>query len=108
MNIPDRLQASRQHKEPEGTKRVCRPSKYGNKYKLITGGFLSVAMQHEHAVNMYKIQMEENLSNDPAYYDDLFNYEHISCFCPPHLPCHTDAIIAHLKRRAAELEQVAA
>jgi hypothetical protein len=99
--IPKRWQRSRKAgaKQSDSCRYVGRGTKYGNKHKVITGGFLMVTFAHEHAVNLYRLQMEENLKNDPAFYDDLLNYEYISCFCPLDMPCHCDAIIEHLKKR---------
>ena len=122
--IPTRIVASRQNPEPESTFRVSRTSRFGNDYHVVTvkgktpiyyvenkkTGYKSkFAIQskeavHKHAVEMFKIQMEAILEKDPAYYDILLGFKHISCFCTLDLPCHADAIIEHLKRREQELE----
>ena len=101
--IPQRWQRSRKAgaKQPDSCRYVGLVTMYGNEHKVITGRFLTKYFAHEHAVNLYRLQMEENLHNDPAYYDDLLNYEYISCFCPLDMCCHADAIIEHLKLRAA-------
>jgi len=120
MNIPTRIVASRQHPEPAGTKRVCRPSKFGNNNKIIkvakdfyiinfpenngTAEWLSIAAAHQRAVEFYAIDMIDLLYENPAYYDELFEYKHLACFCPLELPCHVDAIIVHLTRRAVVVE----
>lgn len=120
MTVPTRIRASRQHPEPEGTFRVCRTSRFGNDYrirKLKSGNwqvfnpktnYISISMgseniAHEHAVRMFQFQIDALLAIDPAYYDILLKYKHISCFCPLDLPCHCDPIIKLLERRELEL-----
>lgn len=126
MNIPQRWQRQRKAgaRQPDNCRYVGRGSPYGNDYKVITmdgtyitcyavdnlktgyqtGVIFSKEKAHEHAVEMHKIQMIENLRKDPAYYDKLLNFKYISCFCPLDLPCHCDPIIEHLKERIKVLE----
>lgn len=115
MKVPQRIQASRQHKEPTNCRRVCRPSKYGNINRIVkvsndcyivdypsrvgTAEWLSKFDAHKRAVEFYDLDMNDFLYDDPAYYDNLLNYDYISCFCPLSLPCHCDAIIRHLEQR---------
>lgn len=123
MNVPQRLQRSRQAGAKHGNCRsVVRGTKYGNDYEIkmidkrLQIGYVinrktgyhsrqisGEAALHKHAVEMHKIQMEENLKSDSAYYDDLFNYDFISCFCPLNLACHCDVLIEHLQKRLQEL-----
>jgi hypothetical protein len=108
--IPTRWQRSRKAgaRQPDSCKYVGRGTVYGNRHKVQTrfdeGGLtkpytIPLKQAHENAVEDYLEDMSILLGNDPAFYDDLLNYEYISCFCPLDMPCHCDAIIEYLKRR---------
>ena len=124
---PKRIQRKRTkgYKQPPGTCYCGRGTKCGNDYKIITidgrvpvyfveneitgyktGVIFSMEAAHAHAVDMYEnVQMKINISGNPAYYDDLLNYENLSCFCPLDMPCHVDVIIKHLEGRANEVTE---
>ncbi len=102
MNVPQRYQRSRKagDKQPDSCRYVGRGTGYGNAYKVAKSLSKEHRIEnHDRAVRMYKMQMRSWLDKNPAYYDDLLNYEYISCFCPLDMPCHCDAIIEHLKER---------
>ncbi len=114
MNIPKRWQRSRAKcaKQPASCRYCGRGTKYGNKHKVESDFWdaefdkwfsIPLRQAHENAVEEYLEDMSIWLGNDPAYFDDLFNYKYISCFCPLDLPCHCDAIIEHLEKRIKEL-----
>jgi len=102
MNIPQRWQRSRRAgaKQPDSCRYVGRGTMWGNENKV--SGWLSSEQKienHKRAVSFYKMDMKVWLSKSPDYFDDLLNYEYISCFCPLDMPCHCDAIIEHLRER---------
>jgi hypothetical protein len=117
--IPTRVQRSRKagSRQPEGTRYCGRGTKYGNDSVVEKDGdawvvdkydaaiwFDNREYANEEAVERFQsLQMFWTLRADPAYYDDLLNYKHLSCFCPLDMPCHVDPIIEHLKRREKEL-----
>lgn len=105
--IPDRVQRSRKagSKQPPNTRYCGRGTKYGNKYKVSDYKDVSKWDAHKYAFWHYAGSLQEIVKTDPAYYDDLLNYEHLSCFCPLDMPCHVDAIIEHLKRRVVEVDK---
>jgi Domain of unknown function (DUF4326) len=124
MNIPTRVQRSRKagSKQPEGTRYCGRHNGYNpfasqhniektnkNWYVWADGEWIRFDSQieaHTFSVARYKRDMVDWLSVDPEYFDKLLRPEvkHLSCFCPVDLPCHVDAIIEHLTKRAKELE----
>jgi hypothetical protein len=95
MQIPKRWQRSRKAgaKQPNSCRYVGRGTMYGNTTKIGHG------ITRHQAVECYKMDMKIILSRCPDFYDDLLNYEYVSCFCPLDMPCHCDAIIEHLKTR---------
>lgn len=101
-----RVQTSRQHKDPPNCFRAARPSMYANRYRMkkATNPYEEM-VEHYYAVERFREQMEEILKRNPAFYDPLLEYDFISCYCPLHLPCHVDMIIEHLTRRAAQAER---
>jgi len=116
MKIPKRIQRLRAKgaKQPPNTRYCGRPSKYANNHKVETMIYdaefdkwfdVPLKQAHENAVEDFLEDMSILLGNNPAYYDDLFNFDYLSCFCPPELPCHVDAIIQHMIRHAAILDE---
>lgn len=117
MNTPDRVQRSRKagSKQPPDTRYCGRGTKYGNEHvieKLDNGWWGIEGEEYDNkydaqndACDLYSYDMRIVLRYKPAFFDDLLNYKHLSCFCPLDMPCHVDAIIEHLKRRAVELSK---
>jgi hypothetical protein len=124
MNIPQRIQASRQHPEPESCFRVTRNSRFGNKHKITKGSIgwmvdtgLTLRLCHSkdeahtvavelHMDDLKKMQKHE-AEKFAEYLDILSQYEYLSCFCPLNLPCHVDNWLHFLQQRAQALAQQA-
>ena len=119
MNVPTYVQRSRKAgaKQPESTRYCGRGTKYGNDHPVIKDGdtwmvedeypewYGTRVDANQEAVERYQMDMGYILQGNPAYYDDLLSFKHLSCFCDPSLPCHVkDVIIPHLERRLLELE----
>jgi len=120
MNTPQYHQRSRKagDRQPENCRYCGRGTKYGNATKVEKDGDAWVVdkdndpewydmkeQANEIAVERYMKNMYTILSVIPEFYDDLLQYDYLSCFCDPSLPCHVkDAIIPHLQQRAKELE----
>ena len=106
---PQRWQRSRLPgaRQPASCRYCGRGTKYGNDYEIQKQATqYGMMVEREYALTKFRQQMADNLKHDPAYYDDLLNYDFISCFCPLSLPCHCDPIIEHLKERIKELELI--
>ncbi len=99
MNIPQRWQRSRKagDKQPDSCRYVGRGTKYGNPVRVGNLDYKTHKPRtHQDVVNDYRLVIA---GRSIYYYDDLLNYEYISCFCALDMPCHCDAIIEHLKER---------
>ena len=101
-------------KQPPNTRYCGRGTKYGNMFEITEyqGSFVvdqemfdTKQEAHEYATDCYRHNMKVILSYDQTYFDELLQYDHLSCFCDPSLPCHVkDAIIPHLVQREKELK----
>jgi len=132
MKTPKYTQRKRTkgYKSPPLTRYCGRGTKYGNYHAVIeneggTGGysvlererwdgnqtlyyfmhFVEKKEANAHAVKLFQKDLDSVIGDAPDCFDELLNYEHLSCWCSPSLPCHVkDAIIPHLERRAKELQ----
>ena len=99
---PRRVKIDRRHKDPKHTKRVCRPSKFGNKFVIgkvanFEGieNILAEDLQYtqvsipnnEIAVRLFQRYQLPNMNCDPLR---GFN---LGCYCKLDLPCHADLIL---------------
>lgn len=89
-------------KNPENSKRVTRPTKYKNKFKLIEHGG---EYTRERSLQLYEVWLDEQLELDPAFLDDLLNLDYLCCFCrkrPSDFEgkwwCHAEIIIDRIKK----------
>ena len=123
MNIPTYVQRSRKAgaKQPPETYYCGRHNGYNpfaNRHNIEQMGqywylwadewirFDDQTDAHNFSVTRYKRDMADLLNVESAYYDKLFDYKYLSCWCSVDMPCHVkDAIIPYLERRARELEQ---
>ena len=75
-------------KLPPNTKLVCRPSRWGNPYRL-----------GEHtrgeAIRLYRVWLDDQLKINPHFLDELIGHD-IACFCKLKEECHADVILERL------------
>jgi len=83
---------------PENTVSVCRPSKWGNPFKI--GGVADCVAPSEYyiahtqaeAVRLYR----EFVTERPALVDDIrreLRGKNLACYCKPGTPCHADVLL---------------
>jgi hypothetical protein len=83
---------------PENTVSVCRPSKWGNPFKI--GGVADcvapseyyVAHTQAEAVRLYR----EFVTEHPAVVDEIrreLRGKNLACYCKPGTPCHADVLL---------------
>ena len=82
-------------KLPPDTKRVTRPSKYANNFKIKEHGG---KYTREEALEQYEKWLQQKLQDNPAFLDPLREYKYLACFCKPlTTPCHVDILIKYLE-----------
>ena len=82
-------------KLPPDTKRVTRPSKYSNPFKIKEHGG---KYTREEAIKKYEEWLQNKLKEDPNFLDPLRKFNYLACFCKPlSTPCHVDVIIKYLR-----------
>jgi len=92
---PARFQVSRRHKDPIDSKRVCRPSRWGNGFKVDEMPGQTKEQKHFEAVQRFRSWMN---SNDPKAMElkeqlPELKGKNLGCFCPLHLACHADVLL---------------
>lgn len=102
MEIPKRIQRKRTKgwRKPENTVNVCRPSKWGNRYKVGTqqyhfGTFVFVK-DNAHAVELFEKYIKRKCQNDNPFLHTLktnLRGKNLMCFCPLDSPCHADVLL---------------
>lgn len=81
-------------KLPPDTKRVTRPSKYSNPYKIKEHGG---SYTREEALQKYEQWLQQKLQEDSAFLEPLRHVKYLACFCEPlSTPCHVDILIKYL------------
>lgn len=97
-------------KAPESTYHVTRPSKYGNLFivgeitRVYNGNVYLQYGHRELIVPETPVQAVEAFKRYQLPYMDLqplYDYEHISCWCPVGSPCHGDAIVEAIRAKFA-------
>ena len=83
-------------KLPPNTKRVTRPSKYSNPFKIKEHGG---QYTREEALKKYETWLQENLKKDPKFLEPLRSMKYLACFCKPlSTPCHVDILIKYIEK----------
>lgn len=83
---------------PAGTIRVDRKSRWGNPFVIGAQDPCMprpYKMRREHVIAHYGWWLDDRLSSDSAFLDDLRDAEAVACWCAPE-PCHGDIIVARL------------
>lgn len=102
MQTPIRVQINRRHKDPNNTKRVCRPSKFGNKFKVgQVANFDGIDVILEKHLEYAKMPIPNN-----AVAVELFEQyqlpqmdcselqgKNLGCYCKLSEPCHADPLL---------------
>ena len=79
-------------KLPKNTKKVSRPSRWGNPFKLREhGGNYTL----EQSLIKYEIWLKEQLENDIDFLQPLVGFN-LGCFCELNSPCHADILLKYL------------
>lgn len=86
---PKRVQIHYYKPNPPNTKRVSRPSRWGNPYKLNEYTL-------EESLKAYKYWLGHKLIHEPHFLDPLKGYN-LGCFCKEGEPCHGDIILEFLE-----------
>ena len=82
-------------KLPPQTKRVARPSRYANQFKLIEQGGVYTRQE---SMQLYEEWLQEKLQEDPLFLEPLRNMKYLACYCKPmSTPCHVDILIKYLE-----------
>lgn len=83
-------------KLPPGTKRVTRPSKYSNPFKIKEHGG---KYTREEALKEYEKWLQKKLAEDKNFLEPLREYKYLACYCKPFTtPCHVDILIKYLEK----------
>lgn len=108
MTQPARIQLRRTKgwRMPENTVRVCRPGRWGNRFKIgeqahhFTGDeriFEVVAIDSQAtAVRLYRAWLDINLAQHPKIMRgalDELRGKNLACWCAPGTPCHADVLL---------------
>ena len=73
------------YKKSPNTKRVSRPSRWGNPYSLKDYSL-------KESLQLYEIWLDEKLKENPRFLEPLLDYD-IGCFCKLKDPCHADILL---------------
>lgn len=87
----ERVQIYRGRKDPPNTKRVCRPSRWGNPYSLS-------AFSRNESLLLYRTWLSKKLWADHEFIDPLVGF-HLGCYCKPEESCHADILLKAVKLR---------
>ncbi len=87
-----RIRISRRRPDPPGTRRVCRPSRWGNPYKV------GPEMSRRQAVERYEIWLLDRLREEPDFLRPLYEAVALGCYCSPDQPCHADVLIRYIRQ----------
>ena len=87
-----RVQIQYYKKLPENTKKVSRPSRWGNPFKLKQhGGEYTLESSLAKYQSWLDIQLEKNID----FLRPLYGYD-LGCFCPLDSPCHADILLSFI------------
>jgi hypothetical protein len=75
--------------DPPNTKRVARPSRWGNPYKV--GDYTL-----EESLRLYRIALENTLDDNPTFLNPLKGFN-LGCYCKEGAPCHGDILLEFLE-----------
>ena len=99
---PRRVQIKRAkgYRTPPNTRRVCRPSRYGNPFKI--GDMVVMhhngetvirrSLDRNDAVNLYRFWAHEVLRHDPEFFEPLRGLN-VGCYCRLTERCHGDVVL---------------
>ena len=85
---PKRVKIQYYKKFPPNTKRVARPSKFGNPFPLSDHSL-------ERSLELYREWLDEKLELDPNFLNELKGYN-LGCYCKLENDCHADIILEKL------------
>ena len=96
---------------PENTVSVCRPSKWGNPFKIggcadcVAPSEYYIAHTQAEAVRLYR----EFVTERPAVVDEIrreLRGKNLACYCKPGTPCHADVLLDLANTPAQEGERL--
>lgn len=76
--------------DPPNTKRVSRPSKWGNPFRI-------PPHTREDSLRRFEAYLKQKLEIDPDFLEPLRGFN-LGCFCKPEEACHADIILKYLNR----------
>ena len=85
-----RVQIGYYTKDPPNTKRVSRPSRWGNPFPLSEYSL-------EESLKLYRQWLGKKLEENPKFLDPLRGFD-LGCFCKLNSPCHADIILDKLSK----------
>lgn len=88
-----RIQLKHYQKLPENTKKVSRPSRWGNPFKLKQhGGEYTL----QESLIAYEIWLNEQLEKNKHFLRPLEGFN-LGCYCKLDSPCHADILLFYLE-----------
>jgi len=98
--MPIRIQRQRTkgYRQPPNTRYCGRPGPFGNPYSVTSNSRLDAHIRNS-AVEYFRIYAARKLKDNPAWLDELRQYDYLSCFCGLDQLCHVDVILELLKVR---------
>ena len=78
--------------DPPNTKRVCRPSRWGNPYKLSNYSL-------ERSLVLYERWIKQRIEDNPDFLEPLRGFN-LGCFCKLDERCHADILFENLDNDA--------
>ena len=88
-----RVEIKYYQKLPENTKKVSRPSRWGNPFKLKQHGGDNTL---EESLLKYELWLVGKIQRNPDFLAPLIGYN-LGCFCRLDSPCHADILLKHLE-----------
>lgn len=80
-----RVKIYRTKPDPPNTKRVCRPSRWGNPFIIGEHPLDEILIKYEKKIR-------EKLQENPEFLDPLIGYN-LGCYCNLDSPCHADILL---------------
>ena len=93
MSNMKRVQIFFYKKNPPNTKRVARPTRWKNPYKLREHGGIYTRAG---SLRLYAKHLDKMLNNDEDFLLPLVGYD-LGCFCPLNLDCHADILLSKIR-----------
>lgn len=91
-SFPQRVQLRRTRgwRMPPNTVRVCRPTRWGNPFRVGHDGDASTCVER------YRADLDGRIAADPRLLEQLqaeLRGRHLACWCAPGHPCHADVLL---------------